>query len=220
MWDWYDNKNKEWLNDTINKKIITKKYNFPSYPKYPKEKINKNLVYSYWVALSGTPFQALLSGEYLENEMYLWTYEDEQKAKKSWDSANGKNPWADMADMFWFTYQFSNLIKMQANINYTDDEQFNLNKMFAADENGFENNRQVENFLNLLSPVVSEDNFNLKLSNVSPWYNDNIKDISVLNHTLWVLPSIAACRQLKKKLNNHDYFKRYHVIDEIGRAHV
>ncbi len=35
----------------------------------------------YYLYLSGTPFRAINSGEFIEDQIYNWTYSDEQKAK-------------------------------------------------------------------------------------------------------------------------------------------
>ena len=37
----------------------------------------------YYLYLSGTPFRALNSGEFIEEQIYNWTYSDEQRSKES-----------------------------------------------------------------------------------------------------------------------------------------
>ena len=39
---------------------------------------------SRYLYLSGTPFRALNSGEFIEDQIYNWTYSDEQRAKTQW----------------------------------------------------------------------------------------------------------------------------------------
>ncbi|MDO9777377.1 restriction endonuclease, partial [Glaesserella parasuis] len=39
---------------------------------------------NHFLYLSGTPFRALNSGEFIEEQVYNWTYSDEQRAKKAW----------------------------------------------------------------------------------------------------------------------------------------
>ena len=39
---------------------------------------------SHYLYLSGTPFRALASGEFIEEQIYNWTYSDEQRAKRDW----------------------------------------------------------------------------------------------------------------------------------------
>jgi len=46
-----------------------------------------------YLYLSGTPFRAISSGEFIEEQIYNWTYSDEQKAKAAWV---GKRP--DISD--------------------------------------------------------------------------------------------------------------------------
>lgn len=40
-----------------------------------------------YLYLSGTPFRAIASGEFIEEQIYNWTYSDEQRAKVNWGSA-------------------------------------------------------------------------------------------------------------------------------------
>ncbi len=39
---------------------------------------------NHYLYLSGTPFKAIASGEFIEEQIYNWTYSDEQKAKNEW----------------------------------------------------------------------------------------------------------------------------------------
>jgi hypothetical protein len=38
-----------------------------------------------YLYLSGTPFRAIASGEFIEEQIFNWTYSDEQRAKLNWD---------------------------------------------------------------------------------------------------------------------------------------
>lgn len=42
----------------------------------------------YRLYMSGTPFRALNSGEFMEDQIYSWTYSDEQRAKEAWPRNN------------------------------------------------------------------------------------------------------------------------------------
>ena len=37
-----------------------------------------------YLYLSGTPFKALATGEFIEEQIFNWTYTDEQRAKQQW----------------------------------------------------------------------------------------------------------------------------------------
>lgn len=43
---------------------------------------------SHYLYLSGTPFRAIASGEFIEEQIFNWTYSDEQRAKENWDKRN------------------------------------------------------------------------------------------------------------------------------------
>jgi hypothetical protein len=44
-----------------------------------------------YLYLSGTPFRAISSGEFIEEQIYNWTYSDEQRAKEAWGSGRQLN---------------------------------------------------------------------------------------------------------------------------------
>ena len=56
-----------------------------------------------YLYLSGTPFRALTSGEFIEDQIYNWTYSDEQRAKEEWKEEI--NPYAPLPRMVLLTYQ-------------------------------------------------------------------------------------------------------------------
>ena len=57
----------------------------------------------YYLYLSGTPFRALNSGEFIEDQIYNWTYSDEQRAKENWQG--DRNPYAALPRMVMMTYR-------------------------------------------------------------------------------------------------------------------
>jgi hypothetical protein len=67
----------------------------------------------YYLFLSGTPFRALTSGEFIEEQVYNWTYSDEQAAKEAWPRKHpGKsNPYEALPRMVMLTYQMPDEIR-------------------------------------------------------------------------------------------------------------
>ena len=63
----------------------------------------------HFLYLSGTPFRALTSGEFIEEQIYNWTYSDEQKAKEEWKEDN--NPYESLPRMVLMTYQLPDSIR-------------------------------------------------------------------------------------------------------------
>jgi hypothetical protein len=170
---------------------------------------------SYYLFLSGTPFRALNNGEFIEDQIYSWTYSDEQKAKLDWgDKPN--NPYAALPRMVLMTYQMPDSIKkiaMQGQFN-----EFDLNVFFLAKGKGdtarFVYEDYVQKWLDLIRgaylPGTLDD---LKLGNnkkpAMPYSDTRL--LNVLSHTLWFLPNVASCFAMKNLLMQsqnsfyHDY---------------
>jgi len=117
-----------------------------------------------YLYLSGTPFRAIASGEFIEEQIFNWTYSDEQKAKENWSTEN--NPYASLPRMVMLTYQLPDSIReiaMKGEFN-----EFDLNVFFTADGTGlsarFAYENEVQKWLDLIRgsfPETSEDNLKL-----------------------------------------------------------
>lgn len=174
----------------------------------------------FYLYLSGTPFRALNTGEFMEDQIFSWTYSDEQAAKEKWDSRDGPNPYAMMPQIVLMTYKIPDSI---SSIAYKEEfNEFDLNAFFSAkpekegkpETSQFVYKEYVQKWLSLIRgaymPTAVDD---LKLGQgkkpVMP-YSD-IRMVSVLNHTLWFLPNVASCfamaNLLKERQNAfyHDY---------------
>lgn len=174
----------------------------------------------FYLYLSGTPFRALNTGEFMEDQIFSWTYSDEQSAKEKWDSRDGPNPYAMMPQIVLMTYKVPDSISSIA-LNGEFNE-FDLNVFFSAkpavegkpETSQFVYKEHVQKWLSLIRgaymPAAVDD---LKLGQgkkpVMP-YSD-ARMLSVLNHTLWFMPNVASCyamaNLLKEKQNvfYHDY---------------
>jgi hypothetical protein len=90
------------------------------------------IVTRYYLFLSGTPFRALNSGEFIEEQIFNWTYSDEQKAKEDWPSEHPgvPNPYESLPRMVMLTYQMPDEIrKVALGGEYNS---FDLNAFFEA----------------------------------------------------------------------------------------
>lgn len=168
---------------------------------------------THYLYLSGTPFRAINSGEFIEDQIFNWTYSDEQRAKTAWKGAN--NPYISLPRMVMMTYQLPDTIKdvaLQGEFN-----EFNLNTFFSAegkkDEAKFKYENEVQKWLDLIRGAFTETTIdNLKLgAQKPPMPFGDIRLKEVLTHTFWFLPSVASCyamnNLLKQKQNTfyHDY---------------
>src|SRR5699024_7645492 len=95
----------------------------------------------HYLYLSGTPFRAINSGEFIEEEIYNWTYSDEQRAKENWQGDG--NPYAALPRMVMMTYRIPDSIRqiaMQGEFN-----EFDLNVFLSAKGKGADAHFVYEN---------------------------------------------------------------------------
>lgn len=159
--------------------------------------------------LSGTPFKALAKNEFSEEQIFNWSYLDEQEAKDNWDPTISSNPYESLPTLSMFTYQMSKMIEAEVSAGLTLEEEknvdyaFDLNEFFRVKENGrFEYEDSVVRFLDNLS----SGNF--------PYAKHQYR--RELNHTFWLLPRVNAAKALEKLLRNHSTFKEYIIVLAAG----
>ncbi len=167
----------------------------------------------HYLFLSGTPFRALNSGEFIEEQIYNWTYADEQSAKANWKGED--NPYAALPRMVMMTYRIPDSIQSVAKKGEFDE--FDLNVFFSAEGEGdaarFVYEDYVQKWLDLIRGAFMETRIDeLKLgAQKPPMPFSHAKLLNVLTHTVWYLPGVASCfamRNLLKKKHNvfyHDY---------------
>ena len=80
----------------------------------------------YYLFLSGTPFRAINTGEFIEEQIFNWTYSDEQRAKKEWKGSG--NPYLALPRMVMLTYRMPDEIQEVAKQGEFDE--FDLNVFF------------------------------------------------------------------------------------------
>lgn len=169
-----------------------------------------------YLYLSGTPFRAISTGEFIEEQIYNWTYSDEQSEKEKWQGPN--NPYAQLPKMVMLTYQLPDSIREIASQGEFDE--FDLNEFFRAENDAFIHEENVQKWLELIRGSYTENIVaDLKLGAEKPPmpFSDS-RLLSYLQHTYWFLPSVAACKAmktlLKKRVNR--FFDDYEIIVAAG----
>ena len=168
----------------------------------------------YYLFLSGTPFRAINNGEFIEEQIFNWTYSDEQRAKAEWKGSG--NPYLALPRMVMLTYRMPDEIQEVAKQGEFDE--FDLNLFFAAEGKGedarFKYENEVQKWLDLIRGSylpASIDDLKLGQDKRPPMPFSDTRLLNVLSHTLWFLPNVASCfamaNLLKKKQNRfyHDY---------------
>ncbi len=177
---------------------------------------------SHYLYLSGTPFRAIASGEFIEDQIFNWTYSDEQKAKDEWKETNGPNPYASLPRMVMMTYQMPDAISQIAMQGEFDG--FDLNIFFSADGEGanakFKYEDEVQKWLDLIRGSFGETTTdNLKLGTKKPPLPfSHAPLLNVLNHTFWFLPSVASCHAMSNliKQRQNKFYHDYTIVVAAG----
>lgn len=169
-----------------------------------------------YLYLSGTPFRAISTGEFIEEQIFNWTYSDEQAAKEAWQGEH--NPYAQLPKMVMLTYQLPDSISEIASRGEFDE--FDLNEFFRAEDDRFLHEEYVQKWLDLIRGAYTENIVTeLKLGKEKPPmpFSDS-RLLSYLQHTYWFLPSVAACRAMSKLLGKrcNRFFDDYKVIVAAG----
>ena len=183
----------------------------------------------HYLYLSGTPFRAIASGEFIEEQIFNWTYGDEQKAKLEWDNSPhkevwGDNPYLSLPQMMLLTYQLPEHIRQIATGG--EFNEFDLGEFFKADGTGsnakFKHQDEVQKWLDLIRDNLDEMIIhNLKQGNAKPPMP--FSDVNLLNsllHTIWYLPSVASCFAMANLLQapHNKFYHDYKVVVSAGSS--
>lgn len=175
-----------------------------------------------YLYLSGTPFRAIASGEFIEEQIFNWTYSDEQRAKQEWRGEG--NPYAALPRMVLLTYQLPDSIReiaMQGEFN-----EFDLNVFFGAsgeaDFAKFTYKDEVQKWLDLIRGAFLATTIdNLKLgAQKPPMPFSDTRLLNVLSHTFWFLPTVASCHAMRNLLaeKQNKFYHDYRMIVAAGNG--
>jgi hypothetical protein len=178
-----------------------------------------------YLYLSGTPFKALATGEFIEEQIFNWTYTDEQRAKEDFAARNpGKwNPYGALPQMRLLTYQMPDELLTVASAGEFDE--FDLNEFFAATGTGeraqFKYKSDVQKWLDIIrgqyAPKVVEG---LKTGSQPPFPYSDVRLLPYLQHSFWFLPNVAACQAMANLLaaKHNIFWHEYEVVVAAGAS--
>lgn len=176
-----------------------------------------------YLYLSGTPFKALATGEFIEEQIFNWTYTDEQRVKAEFATTNpGKwNPYGALPQMRLLTYQMPEELLAVASAGEFDE--FDLNEFFAATGTGsgarFKHKSDVQKWLDIIrgqyAPQAAES---LKTGTRPPFPYSDVRLLPYLQHSFWFLPNVASCHAMASLLaeKHNTFWHEYNVIVAAG----
>lgn len=174
------------------------------------ERAFQNIKRSHTLYLSGTPFKQLASAQFSKEQIFNWSYADEQEAKEHWSGEDG-NPYETLPRLAMFTYQLSGMLRgrMERGLDLSGEDgavgfAFDLNEFFATNEGGkFIYEEEVRKFLHALT---TQEKY--------PFSTPELRQ--ELAHTMWYLNRVASARALEKLLQKDEVFKEYKVVVAAG----
>ena len=179
-----------------------------------------------YLYLSGTPFKALATGEFIEEQIFNWTYTDEQRAKEEFAAKNpGKwNPYGALPQMRLLTYQMPDELLAIASAGEFDE--FDLNEFFAATGTGkgaqFKHKSDVQKWLDIIRGSVraASRSSSLKTGTRPPFPYSDVRLLPYLQHSFWFLPNVAACHAMANLLaeKHNTFWHDYKVVVAAGAS--
>lgn len=176
-----------------------------------------------YLYLSGTPFKALATGEFIEEQIFNWTYTDEQRAKENFATKNpGKwNPYGALPQMRLLTYRMPQELLAVASAGEFDE--FDLNEFFAAVDvrknAQFKHKSDVQKWLDIIrGQYIPKEVEGLKTGSKPPFPYSDVRLVPYLQHSFWFLPNVAACHAMKNLLDEKQnvFWHEYNVVVAAG----
>lgn len=176
-----------------------------------------------YLYLSGTPFKALATGEFIEEQIFNWTYTDEQEAKAVWELEHPgeRNPYGSLPEMRLLTYQMPDDILSVAVQGEFDE--FDLNTFFEATGEGntarFVHESDVQKWLDLIRGEHAPTQLDsLKAGSRPPFPYADARLLPYMQHSFWFLPTVASCFAMANMLRarHNTYWHSYKVVVAAG----
>lgn len=178
-----------------------------------------------YLYLSGTPFKALATGEFIEEQIFNWTYTDEQRAKAEFAEAHPdkRNPYGALPQMRLLTYQMPDELLQIASAGEFDE--FDLNEFFRATGTGvlaqFVHKDEVQKWLSIIRGAYAPQTVEaLKTGTKPPFPYSDVRLLPYLQHSFWFLPNVASCHAMAKLLAEpqNKWWNDYKTIVAAGTA--
>lgn len=178
-----------------------------------------------YLYLSGTPFRALATGEFIEEQIFNWTYTDEQRAKENYavEHPDAWNPYGAMPQLRLLTYQMPDELLAIASAGEFDE--FDLNEFFAATgrhkKAHFTHESHVQKWLDIIrGEYLPKAVDHLKTGTKPPFPYSDVRLLPYLQHSFWFLPNVASCHAMANLLSkkHNTFWREYDVVVAAGAS--
>ena len=169
--------------------------------------------------LSGTPFRLIDEVDFCPEQVFTYSYLDEQKNKQEEVNNDPQNTkpfiYRQMPDLNLSTIEITDkdINDQREKFMTTDDRDFSLNELFKIKGSVFAHNDAVDHFLESLS---KREHGATALS-VYGKLGEKLR-LPEKRHSVWWLNRVKSVALLIKKLKRHPVFSRYEIINATGGA--
>lgn len=188
---------------------------------------DNSLKVNHYLYLSGTPFRSLSTGEFTEEQIFNWTYSDEQREKEIWnkkETTNSLNPYADLPQIVMMTYKIPSSLREKIASGETENfEEFDLNDFFKAEgkeeKSKFIHESSVFKWLEMITGKnlkFETDALKERNKERPPLPFEDMRLLNYLSHTLWFMPDVSSCFAMKNLIKNSGLFKDYTIVVAAG----
>jgi|TARA_B110000238_G_scaffold198719_1_gene244084 hypothetical protein len=151
-----------------------------------------SLNHKFTLNLSGTPLKALQIGSYKKNQIYHWTYIDEQYAKRNWDYSLGNNEYEWLPELQIQVMKFDKEFRDSFFKEYSNEELPTMEKIFSKPQ--------------LIDLFIERQ----------LWGRYGIYLNYDINHGFVSLPGVDACNNFEKSLKKNPKFNGFEIINVAG----
>jgi hypothetical protein len=178
-----------------------------------------------YLYLSGTPFRALATGEFIEEQIFNWTYTDEQRTKEEFAAKEAEkwNPYGALPQLRLLTYQMPDELLAIASAGEFDE--FDLNEFFSATGTGkkaaFKHKNDVQKWLDIIRGTYAPQTIeSLKTGTRPPFPYSDVRLLPYLQHSFWFLPDVASCHAMANLLGerHNTFWRDYEVVVAAGAS--
>lgn len=166
--------------------------------------------------LSGTPFRLIQEDDFCAEQVFTYSYLDEQKNKQAEIEADPNNTqskvYREMPDLDVSTIEITDEdIQEQREAFFTDDQDFSLNELFRVRSKKFVHSDAVDHFLDGLCKRTHD----ARSISIFGKLGDQL-GLPAKRHSVWWLHRVDAVKALSKKLKQHPYFSNCEIINAAG----
>lgn len=182
------------------------------------EHILNNLKFSRRLDLSGTPFRIIEQDDFCSQQVFTYSYLDEQKNKQN-ETDNDPNNineiiYRQLPDLNISTIEITEEdISQQRDAFLTDDMDFSLNTLFETADGKFIHKDAVAHFLEGLTRSGHE----ARAISVFGKLGAQL-EVPPVRHTVWWLSRVESISVLIENLKAHPYFSKFEIINASGNG--